>query len=362
MVRTSLVVGVVALAGLSLWAWLTYAGAGETTTLIERFDGDCIADPALSGVEDIAVDWQANQVLLAGPAGLRMMTLTMDEDGPARFDFVGLSVGGAEVFERTTLRHAVDLVVDDNAGRTAFHAYVQDGDLQVNRWRLREAIEESFAEPFATIENISATDFIAIAAIDADTVYLTVARNPARGLWSAMRGRLSARNGELLEITTQGVRSISTDLKTPAGLAYDSTNATLYVSEVGHRGFSIWQRQDGGLERTARDRYGNAFARMTLDPERRLWVVGHPHTLTWLSNAHPSPTQVAFIDLDQNVGDQVFLSRGEPVSAANAALVRPEIGVMFLFGPNAGAACSLPEEWRHSQAYPAQRPRDRDGG
>ncbi len=359
MVRSVLVILVVVFGAIALRATLSMTGAGETTALIPRFDGQCIERAELGHTVDIAVGWQAETILRIGEHGVDRVDLA-GTSNPGEFKTVTILSDRNESRDQKAIGHsaAIDAIARGEQ-RVAFTAERINGAVSVKRLRLSGVGQVDDVTDMASIENVAADTLLSIAAIDDQTAILALAESPARGLFDAMLGRMSVRNGKLLSVTADGqIAEIATNLQTPTDLIYRDETGQLYVAEVGFRGFSVWRRgAAGGFERLDRVRVNNAPGRIAMDADDVLWATMHPKTLSWLSGAQSGPTQVALFDFDAKVGDQIYLSVDGPISAGVAAYVNTRTQRMLIFGPHeSGLDCRLPDVWRHSEAHPAQRP------
>lgn len=365
MVRRLVVIGVVLVGLVSFRAFQVMSNAGEFSPVPPRavagqlanpalmFDGVCERDPALGGVRDIAINWDAEELYLVKAGEVHSASLRPDEAGPTAISvaFEGVAVD------------AVDLATTPDFGDHLYGALVDEtGQVSL----VLPAAGETPARALSLDIPASANAHVSIAAIDETSAYIAIADAPATTMPAMMLGRHRAHNGALYRVTTDGqATQMARRLRTPLSMDYDPQTQRVFVAEAGARAITIWTPSEDAAPTLVRQDIAPIFNTpgwIALDPENRLWLVTHPKAVSWMTGRTPSPTQVGFLDLDAERGDQVYLETGGVnLSAGLAAHVDPAAGAMVIVGPDAhGLRCALPETWKHSEAYPLRKPQSGD--
>ncbi|MGF1462244.1 MAG: hypothetical protein ACFB2Z_03605 [Maricaulaceae bacterium] len=369
MARRFLIVGIVLIAGVSFWLIRASIWSGEWTRLIERFDGACVLQPGLIGAADLAREVGGDRVFAIAhdrranpPARGAVYAVSLAEGvtgaltdltggAPAGFHPRALSywAGDAGTGPRLFVLNAF------GPGAPTVEVYDVTADALIHR--------DTLADPaFAQAQDLHA--------VGPNAFYFTVRGTARPGTlgyaWDYLR---QARTGRVVLFDGAAARAVAQGLVGPEGLATFAQGRRLAVTETVGRALRLYDRDPstGALTQTARAFLGSGAGRITADADDRLWIASHPNLLTLgLRHANdpktPSPSQVLLVEPDAKRVDQIYLSAGEPLSAAGAAIVDLEAGRMLMGGlyDDGLLACDLPEVWRHSEAYPAQRPQFED--
>lgn len=357
MARRAIFIAFILLGLVSFRAFQVLANSGELGSQLTMFEGECSAEPALGKAFDVAFDWQTGQHIMASADGVARLEVTADtvtvspmppkgKDPIVAIDQLSLPVNGVGPAENTAAVFAVTMHASSNGAQLILLG--ENADTAETRTPLDIPIAKDA--------------FVAVAAIDATSAFVSVANRPARSVFGFMRGRHKARNGTVYRVSTDGQVDVAISrLRTPTDLAYDSSSGVLYIAEAGARALSVWQiDMDAPNIPPAFVQFrplDNTPGHIALDNANRVWVALHPKPISWLAGRPGTPTQIGVVDFEAKTIDQVYRNTGSPLGGGMAAYVNPDDGVMAVFGPGEfGLRCTLPAVWEHSKAFPAQRP------
>lgn len=326
------------------------------------FQGECAREQHLGQTRDITIAWDAGEIYVATPNGVHIVNARANAPTQASPQ---ASPQPSPMFGFDGPTQALDLAITPDGNLHLLGAGIADGKILLHA-------PYADADTLTLPLDIPASDdaIIAIATIDQTTAYLTVTNTPpASSLWDAALGRHVARNATLYRVTTSGdVEPIASGLRTPTSMDYDPQSGVLYIAEAGAFGISIWQGSDTQpLSQIDFAPLFNTPSWIALDPENRLWYAANPKSFAWMINAHPRPTQIGMLNINQRFADQVYLEHGGiNLSGGTAAYVDPDTQTMLIFGPENspqthGLRCALPEIWQHSKGYEASRPQGPQG-
>ncbi len=368
--RWAVILVVVLGAAISFVIFRTYQRAGEFTTLFPRFDGECSELAGFPGSEDMVLDPETRLVYVAGEdrRALRAGQASRGEvwavplDAPEEAEALDLTGGVPEDFHPL----GVDLFIGDDGARRLFVVNRAEAGHRLEIFR----VEEGGLVHERTIADAAMRNANDVAAISADTAYVSIDKNsPTGSFGEILEGALERRTGRIMLASPDGVELAADGLIYANGIVLSEDGETLYAAETVGRALAIYDRDpaSNALSRRERAFLGTGVDNVTRDAEGRLFLAAHPQMLT-LARGHArdasrtSPSQVIVVDPEERRIDQIYLSDGADISGSSVAIVDVEARRMLIgsiYEPHI-LSCSLPETWRHSEAYPAQRPRTRD--
>lgn len=366
-IRTIAVLAVVAvLAGVSFMGFQTWRRAGEGTTLVARFDGECTRLDGYIGAEDLVLDPETRIVYAAGedrrallagqPARGAIWAIPLD--APETGDHVDLTVGAPEEFNA----HGIDLYVAPDGTRFILAVnHTQAGD-RIELFRLdagRLVHLKTFADPLIAHIND-------VVALEPEIFYATHDKDAETGSFGEiLEGALEKKTGSVVFYDQGAAREVADGLQYANGINISADGGKLYVAETTGRSLTIYDRDPVTNDLTFADRVfvGTGVDNITVDAAGRLFIAAHPKLLTFALGhakdpAKHSPSQVVVIDPAAKTVDQVFLSLGADLSGSTTAVVDVDARRMLIgsvFEPHI-LSCALPEVWRHSESHPAARP------
>lgn len=372
-------VAVIIVATLVVLGAVSYAGvraatrAGEFTTLIARFDGQCQSVGGMPGAEDFAFDRETGLLYVssddrrAQQRGERVrgaiygLPFASLETIAARQDLTG---GAPAAFHP----HGLSLHVAPDGRRTLF---------VVNHPQGRGGAAPSVVEIFdvgadgallhrRTADLGPATRPNDVLGVGPDAFYVTnESRLPAGSAQEALAAMLDTdRSGGVVYVDASGARDVASGFGFANSLALSPDGATLYVTDTIGRRVMVYGRDaaTGALTPRPAIFVGTGVDNIDVEPDGRIWIASHPKLFTFAlgharaNNPTPAPSQVIILEPDPSgqggKGDQVLLSTGEAFSGASVAVReggRMVLGSVFEPGVQ---VCALPPVWKHSESAP----------
>lgn len=354
-------VGLVILA--SAMVLRAFSDAGEFTTLVPRFDGECVRLAGFVGAEDMTVDREARVVYAAGvdrrAEGARGAVWALSLDEPEGAQPVDITKGAPADFSP----HGLDFHRDGEGVPRLFVINHASGGDRIDVFRVddgRLSLERSLSDPLL----VHANEVLALGPAEA---FVTLDSAASGGAGQVLEALLRRRTGQVVHIDASGARVVADGLAFANGLALSGDGGTLYVAETMGRSLALYRR-DPATNTLAFDRrefIGTGVDNILRDESGLLWIGAHPKLVSFLGHAgdadRRSPSQVIIIDPEAGEGDQVFLSDGTDVSGSSVAVAdvaARRLLIGSVFEPFI-LSCRLPEVWRQSEVYPASRPLSR---
>jgi len=188
-----------------------------------------------------------------------------------------------------------------------------------------------------------------LVAVGVDSFYVTNTHRHPPGFMQTVESYLRLSGAQILYYGKGGFRPALTNVVFPNGINVSRDGRTLYVAAMTERRVRVYDRDPATETLTLRDNIfvGTAPDNLEVAADGALWIGAHPKLLRTVAHlgdpAELSPAQVLRITPDGAV-KEIYLSRGEQLSASSVAAVR---GRRLLIGQVAGNGfldCLLPDD------------------
>lgn len=331
---------VVALAGFQL-ARIAWMG-GVFTSIEPHFDGHCRLIEGPVGGEDLTIDAAADRAIISAtdrraaqagrpvPGGIwsyplgevEALPVNLTPDATLYFQPHGISLW------REPDGRAALFVVNHPAPGHGWPAHTIEvfdlaGDALLHRATL--------TDPRLVMPN----DLVAVG-LDRFYVTNTHARGPGR--LQSLETYLQWAGAQVLHYGLGGFSVAVDDLVFPNGINVSPDGRSVYIASVTGREVLVYERDpqtDALTPRTSID-IASGGDNIEVDDQGQLWIGSHPKLLAVPKHqqdpANLSPSQVLRVSADGTTVEEVYLSDGQPLSAASVAAVRGDrllIGQIF---------------------------------
>ena len=346
LVRVVLWAAVALLVWFGMFAWSTYVRAGETRTIVSAFDGSCRPLVGYEGPEDLAGDREAGVVYAVG--GDRR---SFRSGGPGRAKIWALSIASPELAVPNDLAPAepevfrsfgMDLHVDEMGTRRLFVANRPSDGHTIEIFRVTPSgdltLERTLKHPLLRNPN----DLVAIGPAEALVTLDKKAKAATTG--EILEGARQLRTGKVLRINTETAEIIAEGLKMANGIAFSPSQHQLYVGETIAQRLSVfdYEPQTQTLSFNRHVPLETGVDNITVNPDGRVFIAGHPKLLTLAmgyqrSETSPSPSEVLVYDPSRETVERIYVNDGSVHSGGSVAIVDEVSGRMLIgsaFGPH----------------------------
>jgi arylesterase / paraoxonase len=322
-VRFALALLVVLLVGGSYFWWSTMSWTGELSSLRPHFDGTCDSVEGIVGAEDIVIDQQQQIAYISSHdrrakesfGAIWMMPVGAPHDARA----MKMTGYDAPLFSP----HGIDLWTNSDGTRNLF--VVEHGDWSQSRiviFRVEEdtlVFERAITDPLIRRPND-------VAAAGQNAFYVTNDLGAAYGSSAEFTEVLFRQKKGNLVYFDGNTASIAADkLGYANGVALSNDGKSVYVSAVIDQSVRFYARNadTGALSLYDEINLHSGVDNIDVDADGILWVAAHPKLLTFSKHAKNaevrSPSQIIRIDPKAKTLREVYLSAGDPLSAASVA-------------------------------------------
>lgn len=330
MKKIALVVGVV-LVVVAGWTLHLMWVAGQLKTIEPHFAGTCRQVDGVVGGEDITIHPET---------GVAYVSATDRRSARAGGPCSGhlMSLEGARLVDLVSAPdfcpHGISLWVEPSGSDVLFAVNHSGGRHTVEIYDIQgEGLSHrrTVADPLLRSPND-------IVGVGRDRFYVTNDHRYSPGLRRSLEDYLRLPLGSVVYFDGQGFSEVASGVAYPNGIQTSPDGSRLYVAATIGRGLSVFDRSAGTgeltLARTIPLETGLDNIEVTADGT--LWIAAHPQLLTFVAHAGdpstPSPSQVLRVDPDTLRAEEVYLDRGEAISASSVAAVsgdRMLIGAVF---------------------------------
>jgi arylesterase / paraoxonase len=300
---------------------------GAFTRITPHFAGTCRLIDGPVGPEDITVNQRTGtayvsasdrRALLAGrpvPGAIWSYDLTAPGAAP-----VNLTPDAGVEFQP----HGISLWLEPDGGETLFvishpvpgrgwpEHVVEIFDLRGGRLQHRATLSDP--------RLVTPNDLVAVGL---DRFYVTNTHAHPPGLRQSLETYLQLRGANVLFYGPSGFRVAVGDLVFPNGINVSPDGRTVYVATVTKHSVLVYDRdpRSDALTPHGEIRTGSGNDNIEVDPEGTLWIGSHPKLFAvpkhMADPSVPAPAQVLRVTPDTGKVDEVYLSDGNPISAAS---------------------------------------------
>lgn len=331
------------IAGVFWWRTLTWTG--ELTSLRPHFDGVCETLEGMPGPEDMVIDHTSGQVFISSHDRRHkdsfgaIWTIATPGGAPQKMNLAGYT---AALFSP----HGIDLWTSKDGTRRLF--VVEHGDWSQSRvviFRIEGdtlVFETAVSDPLIRRPND-------VAAVGKNAFYVTNSLAAPYGsskeftevLFRKKGGNVVYFEGQKAAIAADGITYAN-------GVARSNDGQTIYVGSSGDQAVLFYSRapKTGALTLKNKIYLQTGVDNIDVDKDGVLWVAGHPKLLTFSKHAKDpavrSPSQILRLDPVKKSIQEVYLSKGDPLSASSiGAFYDNTLYIGGVFDPRI-LRCTLP--------------------
>jgi arylesterase/paraoxonase len=329
-----------------MFAWSTYVRAGETRNIVSAFDGTCSPLVGFEGPEDLVWDREAGTVYAVG--GDRR---SFRSGGPGRAKIWSLPMASPDLAVPNDLAPAqpeifrsfgMDLHIDEMGTRRLFVANRPSDGHTIEVFRVTASgdllLERTLKHPLLRNPN----DLVAIGPTEA--LVTLDKKADAATLGEIFEGARQLRTGKVLRINTETAEYVAEDLWMANGIAFSPSQRVLYVGETIAQRLSVfdYDPQTKTLFFNRHVPLETGVDNITVNPDGRVFIAGHPKLLTLAmgyqrSETSPSPSEVLVYDPSREAVERLYVNDGSEHSGGSVAIVDDASGRMLIgsaFGPH----------------------------
>ena len=162
-----------------------------------------------------------------------------------------------------------------------------------------------------------------LVAVDVDRFYLTNTHSNEPGFLQTLETYLQLRGAQILSYGPGGFRVALDNMVFPNGINASPDRRTVYIAAMTPQRVLVYDRDPSTDALTLRNEIptGSGVDNIEVDPEGNLWIGSHPRLLRVPKHAaDPSvlaPAQVLRIPAGGGAVEEIYLSEGDPLSAAS---------------------------------------------
>ena len=166
----------------------------------------------------------------------------------------------------------------------------------------------------------------------------------AATLGEIFEGARQLRTGKVLRINTETAEYVAEDLRMANGIAFSPSQRVLYVGETIAQRLSVfdYDPQTKTLSFNRHVPLETGVDNITVNPDGRVFIAGHPKLLTLAmgyqrSETSPSPSEVLVYDPSREAVERLYVNDGSEHSGGSVAIVDDASGRMLIgsaFGPH----------------------------
>ncbi len=314
--------------------------AGQFKTIDPHFAGTCTQVSGLAGPEDITIHPRSGIAYISacdrrsGAAGTSARTGIYAYDlNAAAPSPVLLTSGPAKDFQP----HGISLYIGDDGRDVLFvinHAGGQNSIEVFNLFAGKLTHSNTIRDPML----VSPNDILAIGP---DSFYVTNDHKYATGLLRSLEDYLRFELSNVVYFDGSGFSIVAADFGYANGINTSPDGETLYLATATERSLHVFNRDSvsGALEHRETVFLGTGLDNIEINGQGDLWIGAHPQLLTFMSHARDktkmAPSQILRLSPQDQGGfniEEVYLNRGEELSASSVAAVRNRrmlIGAVF---------------------------------
>ncbi len=305
-----------------MW-WRTLSWTGELTTLKPHFEGSCESIEGIAGAEDIVIDHAAGLAYISSHDRRNRASFgaiwVLPLNAPGKAHKLALHGYDAKRFSP----HGLDLWVGEDGSRRLF--VVEHGDWSRSRIVVFRLEDGSLAFDHAVTDSlIRRPNDVAAAGKNAFYVTNDLAA-PYGSRAELIEVLLRKKGGNLVYYDGNTARVVFDHVGYANGVQLSHDGKTLYLGASGDQSLRFFERDRKTGALTLKDEIvlHTGVDNIDVDPDGVLWVAAHPKLLTFSGHAKNarkrSPSQVIRIDPEHKTIREVYLSLGDPLSAASVA-------------------------------------------
>ena len=305
----------------SWFFWHTLSWTGQLTSLRSHFDGTCESIDGIVGAEDIVIDHGARLAYVSSHDRRDRTSLgaiwVLPLDAPRSARKLALQGYDAKRFSP----HGIDLWVGKDGTRRLF--VVEHGDWSQSRivvFRIEDGalvFDHAVTDPLIRRPND-------VAAVGENAFYVTNDLGAPYGSKAEfLEVLLRKKGGDLVYFDGHKARIAFAPIGYANGVQASNDNKTLYVGASGDQSVRFFDRdpKTGALSLIDEIVLHTGVDNIDVDPQGILWVAAHPKLLTFSKHAKNgavrSPSQILRIDPMKKTVREIYLSHGDPLSAAS---------------------------------------------
>ncbi|MEO1475390.1 MAG: DUF3703 domain-containing protein [Pseudomonadota bacterium] len=337
---------VAAITWVGMFSWSTYVRAGETRNIVSAFDGTCSPLTGFEGPEDLVWDREAGIVYAVGgdrrsfraggPGRAKIWSFPMTSPGSALPE--DLAPAEPEIFRS----FGMDLHIDEMGTRRLFVANRASDGHTIEIFRLAPSgglsLERTLKHPLLRNPN----DLVAIGKSEA---LVTLDKQADAGtLGEILEGARQLRTGRVLRIDAMTAEYVADGLQMANGIALSPNQTELYVGETVAQRLSVftYDSQTRTLSFNRHVPLDTGVDNITVNPDGRVYIAGHPKLLTLAmgyqrSETSPSPSEVLVYNPSLGSVERFYINDGSEHSGGSVAIVDDASGRMLIgsaFGPH----------------------------
>ena len=310
------------LAGSWFW-WHTLSWTGELTTLKPHFDGTCESVEGLAGAEDIVIDRAAGRAYISSHDRRKRDSFgaiwVMPLEAPGKVHKLDLTAYDSKYFAP----HGLDLWTGKTGERRLFVVEHSDGSQsRIVVFRIEDdalVFDHAVTDPLIRRPND-------VAAAGKNAFYVTNdLAAPYGSRAEFFEVLLRKKGGNIVYYDGTNARIAAGHIGYANGVRLSNDGKTLYVGASGDQSVRFFDRDPKSGALTLKDEIvlHTGVDNIDVDKDGILWVAAHPKLLTFSRHAKNtavrSPSQVIRIDPKHKTVREIYLSLGDPLSAASVA-------------------------------------------
>ncbi len=311
---------VLALAASWMW-WRTLAWTGQLTSLKPHFDGQCESIEGIAGAEDIVIDHGAGLAYISSHDRRNRRSAgaiwVMPLNAPDTAHRLALHGYDSKRFSP----HGIDLWVGKDGTRRLF--VVEHGDWSQSRIAVFRIEDGGLVFDHAVTDPLIRRPNDVAAAGEAAFYVTNDLAAPYGSRAEFLEVLLRKKGGNVVYYNGAKARIVFDHVGYANGVQLNNDGRILYVGASGDQSVRFFDRdrKTGALALKDELVLHTGVDNIDVDPDGVLWVAAHPKLLTFSRHAKSarvrSPSQVIRIDPQKKTIKEIYLSLGDPLSAAS---------------------------------------------
>jgi len=329
----------------------TYYNAGEFKKIKPHFHGQCRAVQGVLSSEDITIHPQTGVALISSDDRRPLFHGDKGQQGAIyAYDLTSQHprlVNLTENFDQEFHPHGIGLYIAPDGNWSLFVVnhredghFVEIFDYKENQLVHRESISGLLMH--------SPNDVVPVGD---ETFYVTNDHGNSSGFGRTVEEYLQLSRSYVLYYDGDSFRLVAEGLAYANGINVSHDGKIIYVAATIGKKIYSYDRdiESGDLEFRQAIELGTGVDNFELDDQGNLWIGAHPKLLTFVRYAKdpdvPSPSQVlkvTFQETDQYKVDEVYLTKGKPLSGSSVAAVFQNILLIGSVFDHRFLVCKLP--------------------